>query len=188
MLELFGRNWWLILLRGIAAVLFGLTALLLPDITLVTLVVLFGAYVLLDALFTLLTAFRKDDDQADWWVVLLEGLIGLLTGAAVLAWPEITALVLVYLAAGWAVVTGILEITAAVFLRREIQGEWFLVLSGAASTIIGAVLFLQPDAGMIVISWLIGVYALIFGILLLVLSLQLRSIHKDLKQGSGMDI
>ena len=186
MLELLGKNWWLILLRGAAAVFFGMAALLLPEITLVTLVILFGVYVLLDGVFSLVTALRKEGRQANGWVVLVEGLIGLVVGIAVLVWPEITALILIFLAAGWAIATGILEIVAAVSLRKEIQGEWFLVLSGLASLVIGVILFLQPGAGMVAVSWLIGIYALIFGGLLIVLSLQLRSQIKDLESSSDL--
>jgi uncharacterized membrane protein HdeD (DUF308 family) len=186
MLDLLGRNWWLILLRGAAAVLFGLAALLLPEVTLVTLVILFGVYVLIDGVFSVAAALREKGRRTDWWVVLVEGLVGLIIGAAVLAWPGITALVLIYLAAGWAAATGILELVAAVFLRKEIQGEWFLALSGLASLAIGVILFLQPGAGMVVVSWLIGVYAVVFGLLLIVLSLRLRSRIRDLESGGEL--
>lgn len=186
MLDLLGRNWWLILLRGAAAVLFGLAALLLPEITLVTLVILFGVYVLIDGVFSLAAALREKGRRTDWWVVLVEGLVGLLIGAAVLGWPGITALVLIYLAAGWAAVTGILELVAAVSLRKEIQGEWFLVLSGLASLAIAVILFLQPGSGMVAVSWLIGIYAVVFGLLLIVLSFRLRARIRDLESGGEL--
>jgi len=119
-------------------------------------------------------------------VVLLEGLIGLTLGGATLAWPEITALVLIYLAASWAVLTGVLEILAALALREELRGEWLLALIGLASVLIGVVLFAQPGAGMVAVSWLIGVYALIFGLLMIALSWKMRSLLKrDSTPGSA---
>jgi uncharacterized membrane protein HdeD (DUF308 family) len=104
----------------------------------------------------------------------------------VLAWPGITALVLIYLAAGWAAATGILELVAAVSLRKEIQGEWFLVLSGLASLAIAVILFLQPGSGMVAVSWLIGIYAVVFGLLLIVLSFRLRARIRDLESGGEL--
>jgi len=186
MIRLLGKNWWLLLLRGVAALLFGLAALFWPEITLVSLVILFGAFVVVDGIFSLAAAFRERGVHPRWWVVLLEGLIGLTLGGATLAWPEITALVLIYLAASWAVLTGVLEILAALALREELRGEWLLALIGLASVLIGVVLFAQPGAGMVAVSWLIGVYALIFGLLMIALSWKMRSLLKrDSTPGSA---
>ena len=182
MLNLFGKNWWFFLLRGIAAVLFGLTALFVPKLTLLTLVIVFGVYVLIDGMISLAASFRERNQHSRWWVVLLEGVVGVAAGGLILAWPEITALALLYLAAGWALLTGVLELIAAFALRKVLEREWLLVLSGLASVAIAAILFLQPEAGFLATSWMIGIYAVLFGLLMILLSLRLRSWYQESHQ------
>src|SRR5215216_2831266 len=123
MLSVLARNWWALVLRGVFAVLFGLAAFFWPAITLAALVLLFGAYALADGLFAVVAAITGADRQTRWWALLLEGIAGILAATATVLWPGLTALALLYLIAAWAILTGVLEIVAAVRLRREIEGE-----------------------------------------------------------------
>jgi uncharacterized membrane protein HdeD (DUF308 family) len=175
MLALLGRNWWTVVLRGVIAVLLGLAALGWPQITLQVLVILLGAYLLVDGAFAIFSGVRDRSRHRQWWLLLLEGLAGIVAGAIALFLPGITALVLIYLLAAWALVTGILEILAAIRLREELRGEWLLVLGGVASILFAIIVALRPTAGMIALIWLIAIYAIIFGILFIILGLRLRS-------------
>jgi uncharacterized membrane protein HdeD (DUF308 family) len=143
------RNWWVLLIRGIAAVSFGALTFLAPGISLVALVLLFGAYAFADGIFAIVMTLRRRGARNPWWILLLEGVAGL--GAAAVTWfyPGLTALALLYLIAIWAGVTGVLEIALAIRLRKVIAGEWLLALSGVASLALGVVLVLFPFPGMI---------------------------------------
>ena len=169
------QNWWAFLIRGIAAVIFGVLTLLAPGISLVTLVVLFGAYAFADGIFAVVMAIRQRGGRNPRWVLWLEGLAGV--GAALVTWfyPGLTALALLFLVAGWAVVTGVLQIMLAIRLRKVISGEWLLVLSGVLSVALGVVLALFPAPGVIALVLWIGAYAMLFGALLIGLSFRLRS-------------
>jgi uncharacterized membrane protein HdeD (DUF308 family) len=180
--ESLSRNWWLVLLRGIAAVLFGLTAFFWPGLTFAVLVLAFGAYVLIDGVFSLVSGFMSIGKSSRWWVFVLEGLVSIVMGVLTFVWPGVTALALIYLIAAWAVITGVLEVAAAIRLRKEIDNEWMLALSGVASVLLGILLVFQPAAGSVAVIWMIGAYALIFGVLMIVLSFRLRSWRK---QNSG---
>jgi uncharacterized membrane protein HdeD (DUF308 family) len=174
MIGVLARNWWALALRGLFALLFGLLAFALPGITLAALVILFGAYSLVDGIFALVTAVRAAEAHERWWLFVLEGLAGVAAGVITFMWPGITALVLLFLIAWWAIVTGIFEIAAAVRLRKEIRGEWALVLGGVASVFFGLVLLFRPGVGALAVIWLIGTYAVVFGLLLLMLAFRLR--------------
>ena len=174
MMNVLARNWWALALRGLFAVLFGLLAFAWPGLTLAALVILFGAYALVDGVFALLAAVRAAEAHERWWLFVLEGLAGIAASLITFMWPGITALVLLYLIAWWAVITGIFEIAAAIRLRKEISGEWVLVLSGAVSVIFGLVLLFRPGVGALAVIWLIGAYALVFGALLSMLAFRLR--------------
>jgi uncharacterized membrane protein HdeD (DUF308 family) len=169
------QNWWLVLLRGVLAILFGISAFLWPGITWLTLIVLFGVYAIADGLIAIWTAFSRTRESPRWWTFLLEGLLNIGAGVVALIWPDLATLVLIYMIAFWAVFTGILEIIAAIRLRNEITNEWFLALGGVLSIGLGILLFLQPVAGSLAIIWLIAGYALVFGILLVILGIRLRS-------------
>ena len=175
MVQSLSQNWWLVVLRGVLAILFGVAAILWPGITLLTLIVMFGVYAIVDGLIAIWTVFSRTRESSRWWTFLVEGLLGLGAGIAALVWPGLATLVLVYLIASWAVFTGILEIVAAVRLRHEITNEWFLALSGVLSIGLGILLFLQPAAGSLAIIWMIAGYALVFGILLVILGIRLRN-------------
>ena len=174
MMEALARNWWALALRGLFAVLFGLLAFAWPGLTLAALVLLFGAYALVDGVFALVAAVRAAEAHERWWWFVLEGLAGIAAGLLTFVWPGITALVLLYLIAWWAVITGVLEIAAAIRLRNEISGEWALALGGVASVVFGFLLLFRPGAGALAVVWLIGIYALLFGVLLLMLAFRLR--------------
>jgi uncharacterized membrane protein HdeD (DUF308 family) len=175
MVIVLARNWWALALRGLFAILFGIAAFAWPGITLGALVLLYGAYALVDGVFAIAAAVVGRTDGMPWWALVLEGVAGIAVGIMTFAWPGITALVLLYLIAAWAVVTGIFEIVAAVRLRKEIQGEWLLALSGILSVLFGFALVFNPLAGALAVVWLIGAYAIAFGTLMIALAFRLRS-------------
>jgi len=176
MLHMLARNWWALALRGLVAVLFGLLTIIIPGVTLVTLVLLFGAYAVVDGIFNVMASFRSASHH---WALLIEGAIGILAGILTFAWPAITAIALLYLIAFWAIFTGIFEIIAGVRLRKTITNEWALLLMGALSMLFGILILFAPAAGALAIVLWIGVYALAFGVFLLVLAFRLRG-HRDL--------
>jgi uncharacterized membrane protein HdeD (DUF308 family) len=168
------RNWWALALRGVLAVVFGLIALLAPGLTLVALVILFGAYALVDGLFAVAAAVRAAEAHQRWGWLLVEGLAGILAGIITFVVPGITAVVLLYVIAFWALVTGVLELIAGVQLRGHLGREWLLLLGGVASIVFGILLIVHPLAGALAVLWLIGVYAIVFGLLVLWLAFRLR--------------
>jgi uncharacterized membrane protein HdeD (DUF308 family) len=169
------RNWWVVLVRGIAGILFGLATFFAPDLSLTVLVLLFGAYALVDGILTLVSAIRRRSGTDRWWLLLLQGIAGIAVGVATAVWPEITALALVYLIAAWALVTGGLEIAAAIRLRKVITREWLLALAGIASVALGIVFILFPGPSALALVLWIGAFALVYGALLTVLAFRLRS-------------
>ncbi len=176
MLHTLATNWWALALRGLVAVLFGLLTFLLPGITLVTLVLLFGAYALVDGIFNLIAFFRVASHH---WALLLEGVIGIIAGILTFALPAITAIVLLYLIAFWAIFTGIFEIIAGIRLRKAITNEWLLLVMGVLSVLFGVLILFAPGAGALAIVLWIGAYALVFGVFLLALAFRLRG-HRHL--------
>ena len=174
MLESLARYWWLLVLRGLIAILFGVLAYLRPGITLTTLVLFFGAFALVNGIFAVIAAVGGRKSNEHWWVLLLEGLLGILLG--VLTWraPGITALALVFYIAAWALVTGVLEIVAAIRLRKEIEGELWLGLSGLLSVGLGILLMIGPGAGAIALLWMIAAFAIVFGVSLVLLGFRVR--------------
>jgi len=161
-------------LRGALAVAFGLIALIWPGITLGVLVALFGAYVILEGILALVAAYKHRVEKSSW-LILLEGVAGILVGLFAFIWPSLTALILLIFIALWAIITGILKLAAAIELRKEIVGEWILGLAGAVSILIGILLIANPGPGVLAVVWLIGLYALIFGGLLIFLGLKVHN-------------
>ncbi len=172
------RHWWMLLLRGVLAIMFGAMSFAWPRITVAVLVLLFGAYVLVDGAFAVAAAVTAPKELKGWWALLIEGLLGVGAGIVTFVWPAITALVLLWLIALWAVLTGVFEIAAAVQLRKIITGEWLLVVSGILSLLFGLLLIVMPVAGALAIVWLIGAYAVVFGILLCALAIRLKTLSK----------
>jgi uncharacterized membrane protein HdeD (DUF308 family) len=171
MLHLLARHWWALALRGVFAVLFGLLTFLIPGITLLTLVLLFGAYAILDGIFDIVSAVRAPGRH---WPLVLEGVVGIIIGILTFLWPGITTMVLLYLIAFWAIFTGVLEIVAGIRLREVIANEWLLILMGVLSVLFGFLILIFPGAGALAIIIWIGAYALLFGIMLIALAFLLR--------------
>ncbi|HEV2458713.1 MAG TPA: HdeD family acid-resistance protein [Ktedonobacterales bacterium] len=175
MQSLLARHWWVVALRGLAAVVFGILALVWPRGALIVLIALFGAYALVDGVLAVFLAFQGRENNRNWGWLLIEGIAGILIGIITFRWPGVTAVVLLAFIAVWAIITGAMEIFEAIELRRTINNEWLLILGGAASVIFGLLLILFPVGGALAVVWLIGIYAIIFGGLLLGLAWRLRS-------------
>ena len=171
------RNWWLFLIRGILAVLFGLMAFAWPTLTLVTLVLVYGAYAFVDGL----TAIWVGASSRAWGVLLF-GILGVLVGIYTFFYPAVTAVALLYLIAAWALVRGVFEIVTAIQLRKEISYEWALILSGLISIIFGVVLVLNPRGGALAMVLVIGVFALMFGVMTIVFAFRVRRLRNRLER------
>jgi uncharacterized membrane protein HdeD (DUF308 family) len=178
MLESLSRNWWAVVLRGAAAVLFGLLALIWPNITVFVLVALFGAYALVDGVLALVAAAMGENRGRRGWLIF-EGVAGVLAGIVAFVWPGVTTLALLYVIAAWALVTGVLEVMAAIRLRREIQGEWLLILSGVCSVVFGILLAVWPATGALALVILIGCFAIVFGVVLVAFGMRLRRLRQE---------
>jgi uncharacterized membrane protein HdeD (DUF308 family) len=170
------RYWCVFLVRGVIAVLFGIMTLIWPVITLMVLVLLFGIYALIHGIFTVYVGVRVRRDGERWWMMILGGLVGIATGVLTFIWPRVTALVLLYFIAAWAIITGVFEVVAAIWLRKMIKGEWFLALGGILTLFFGVLLAILPIPGALAITWLIGIYAMIIGVLLIILAFRVRSL------------
>jgi uncharacterized membrane protein HdeD (DUF308 family) len=175
MVDVLARNWWAILIRGIVAILFGLCAFFIPGAALWALIILFGAYCLVDGVFAIVASVRAAQAHERWGQLLFAGIVGVIVAAITWFYPGLTALALLYVIAAWAIVTGVLEIVAAFQLRRQITGEFWWILAGLLSIVFGLFLVWQPGAGALAVIWVIGVYAIVFGIFLLGLAFRLRS-------------
>ena len=174
MKEQITANWWVMALRGVLGVILGLVAFAAPGAALTVLVAFFGAYALVDGVFALMAAARWGHTDDRWWLLLLEGIIGVGVGIFVFAHPAVTALALITLVGIWAIVTGIVEIAAAIRLHQVVAGEWLLGLSGALSILFGVALLAVPGAGLVVWIYVLGVYALLYGGSMLALAFRLR--------------
>lgn len=171
------HSWWILILRGIAAILFGIVAFVWPALTGVALVIAFGAYALLDGVFAVVTGISRLGHSSRGWAFLLEGLLGIVVGLAALLLPGVVAVALIYLIAAWALITGIFEIVSAVQLRKEITNEWALGLSGLLSIVFGVLVMLQPATGGLAVVWILGGYAIAFGVLLIIAGIRLRGVR-----------
>jgi len=173
MLHALARYWWLVLLRGIAAIIFGILTFIWPGMTLLTLVLLYGAFALADGIIALAAGIMGRERAPRWWL-LVHGLLGIAVGILTLAWPGITALVLLLFIAGSAIATGVLQIIGAIRLRKEIDNEWLLIAGGVLSVLFGLVLAIQPQTGALALLFVIGFYAILYGVLLIALAFRLR--------------
>jgi uncharacterized membrane protein HdeD (DUF308 family) len=174
MTTMLSRNWWMVVVRGAAAILFGILVILLPSLALTALIALFAAYALVDGIFAIVTAIQHRN-QSNWGLTLIEGFLSIAAGVIAFVWPGITALTLLYLLAAWAIFTGVMEIWAAIELRREISDEWLLGLSGVLSIGFGILLILFPGAGALAVLGIIGAYSIIFGIVMVALGFRLKN-------------
>jgi uncharacterized membrane protein HdeD (DUF308 family) len=171
------QNWWLFLLRGALALLFGLIAFVAPGLTLILLIYLFAGYMLVDGIFALVAALRAVERHERWGSLIFEGLVDIACAIVIVLWPGISELVLVYVVAVWAIITGVLVLIAAMRLHR-VAGEWLLWLNGLLSLVLGIVFLAIPLAGVVAIAWWIGAYAILFGAALIALGLRLRQLHQ----------
>ena len=174
MLHGLARNWWLLLLRGIAAIVFGVLTFVWPGLTLLTLLFLYGAFALVDGILSLVAALMGGAPAPRWWLAIV-GVLGLAAGILTFAWPGVTALVLLLFIAFWAIATGVMQIVGAIKLRKEIDNEWLLIFCGVLSVLFGLILIVQPQTGALALVFLIGFYAILEGIGLVALSQRLRA-------------
>ena len=175
MLENVTRHWWILLLRGILAVLLGVLAIVLPGVTALALALLFGAYALIDGIFAVVAAIRMSHTDGRWGWLLAEGILGVIFGLAALAFPGITLLLLVFLVAAWAIVTGITAISTAWRIRKLIAGEWLWILVGALSVLFGILVAFEPSYGLFAVVYTFAFYAILTGVTFIGLSFRLRS-------------
>src|SRR5438309_10518754 len=175
------REVWALAWRVTLASLIGLAAIVLPGVTVAVLITRFGAYALVDGVLAIIAGVRAAERHERWWSPVLKGLAGIAAGVVTFVQPALTALALLYLIGGWGIVTGILEIVAAVHLHRA-HGEWLLVLNGVLSVLFGLLVIVWPGAGVLTLLWLIGTYSIVFGVVLLVLAFRLRNLHGRARQ------
>ncbi len=177
MLEVLTQKWWAVALRGILAIVFGIVALVFPGVTLVSLALVFGAYAFVDGVFAIVSALGHRGREAVWYV--LEGILGIAVGVATFFFPGITAQALVFLVGLWAILTGIFEVVAG--FELPISRDWLLALAGVLSIVFGVLVFANPVSGAVAVVWLIGIYALVFGVTLLVFGIRLRGLRSKLE-------
>jgi uncharacterized membrane protein HdeD (DUF308 family) len=167
--------WWAFVVRGVAAVLFGMLTFIVPGMALLTLVFLFGAYAIVEGAFNIAAAVHRGEPRRQpAWVLALEGVVSIVAGLLAYVLPGLTALSLLLLIAAWSLVTGVLEIAAAIRLRRQVKGEWLMALSGVLSVVFGFLLMVFPGAGALAVVLWIGAYAIPFGAILIALGVKLR--------------
>ena len=177
LLALLAERWWTLLLRGLVAIAFGLLAWFLPEITLTALILLFGAYALVDGGLAVWAALAGRRTHPQWWLLLLGGLIGIGIGVVTFVAPELTALALLICIAIWAVATGVLQIVIAIRAGDMLPGKWLLFLGGTLSIVFGVLLMVWPGAGILSLIWLLAAYAMVFGILIVVLAFKVRKLR-----------
>jgi uncharacterized membrane protein HdeD (DUF308 family) len=170
-LNIFARNWYLLLIRGILAVVFGILAFGMPKATILALTLLYGVYAFADGLTALWVGTKSRA-----WALALAGVLGLLVGAYAMFYPGITAIALLYVIAAWAIIRGVFEIVTGFQLRKEISHEWALIVGGLFSILFGMVLFANPAAGAMAVIWIIGAFAVVFGLIMIVLAFHLRGL------------
>jgi uncharacterized membrane protein HdeD (DUF308 family) len=168
MYKFLSQYWWVLVVRGAAAILFGVLAFILPMESLAAVVVVFGAYALIDGMFASAAAIAGRKMTADWWILLLQGLVSIGVGVVTYMSPAITAMALLFYIALGAVLVGALQIVAAVELRYELTGEWWLVLGGIVGMVFGALLVLRPTEGALTVLWLIATFAIVWGVMLMI--------------------
>ena len=186
MLDTLKGGWWLLVLRGVAAVLFGVAAFAWPGMTAQVLVLLFGAYALVNGIFTLGLAIRAPKGTPGKGTLALLGLLGVAAGIVTFFYPGITAISLLSVIAVWAIFTGAFEIAAAIKLRKELANEWVLILSGVLSVVFGVLVIAMPSAGALSIIWLIGVYAVLFGIMMLTVAFKLKGLVSEARAATRL--
>jgi uncharacterized membrane protein HdeD (DUF308 family) len=177
------RWWWTFILRGVLAIAFGVVAFVSPPATITALVLLFGAWALVDGVFHIAGAIQDRSRNRSWWLALLEGLVSIIAGVLALAFPAVAALSLLLIISVWSILTGVVEVVMAIRLREQITGELWLAIAGILSILFGVLLFLFPTTGAVTIVWIIGAFAIAFGISMIALGWRLRQIHQRVTAG-----
>ena len=177
MLNITARNWWVLALRGLLAVILGITLFVSPGLALGALLLVFGAYMLVDGVFAIINAVSHHEQNPYWWVSLIEGVLGILAGMITFIMPGITALVLLYIIAFWAITTGVMQVISAIELRKVIKNEMLLGMAGMLSILFGLLLIVYPASGALAVLWLIGGYMLVFGVLMIMLAFRVRGMR-----------
>jgi uncharacterized membrane protein HdeD (DUF308 family) len=175
-----GRHWWVLALRGVLAIVFGGIAVINPAAFWTAMVILFAACALVDGVASIVAATTGHVPAGRRWLFVLRGLLGIAAGAIAIVWPNITAVALYYVISGWAVATGVIEMAAGIDLSRRVRGAWLLIISGLLSVALGLLLGLHPLAGMIVVTWWVGAWAITYGVVLIILAFRLRSDSRHL--------
>ncbi|EOD78720.1 putative membrane protein [Grimontia indica] len=174
------RNWWVLLLRGIASIIFGFMLWTLPtEESVETLILVFGIFAFVDGALQVWTAIMERKERDNWVVLMLWGVVGIAAGIMTFTVPGLTAVALLFYIAVWAIAKGVLEIIAAIRLRKEITGEWLLILGGIISILFGGFLMSNPAAGATALIWVIAMYAFIFGVLFVALSFKLKGLKEN---------
>jgi uncharacterized membrane protein HdeD (DUF308 family) len=168
------KNWWALLLRGLASIVFGVLAFAWPGITILSLVILYGAYALVDGVFALYAGVSGNGAGGSRWWMAIVGIAGILAGLYAFFLPGSAALILLTLIAAWAIVSGVFEIIGAIRLRKEIDNEWMLILHGVLTVLFGVLLFAMPGAGAVAMVWVIGAYAIAAGVIMIALAFRLK--------------
>jgi uncharacterized membrane protein HdeD (DUF308 family) len=168
------QNWWAVAVRGVLGILFGLIALIMPGAAMLSLVLLFSAYIIADGFLAIVSAVRAARRHERWGWLTFEGLVNIVAGVVLVVWPGLTVLAYVLMVAAWSIVSGAFMVAAAFRLDRK-HGRWWLAFGGAASVVLGVLIILAPMVGAVVLTWWIGAYALVFGVTLLALSFKLRA-------------
>jgi uncharacterized membrane protein HdeD (DUF308 family) len=175
MVHALAKNWWMLLLRGVAAIIFGVLTFAWPGMTLLTLIMFYGAFALIDGVLAIVAAITGGAPAPRWWLAIV-GLLGIATGLVVFMMPGLTALVLLYFIAGWAIATGVFQIIGAIRLRKEIDDEWYLILGGLISVLFGIGVMMAPGAGALALLWVIGIYAVVIGVIMVGLAFRLKKL------------
>lgn len=173
------RNWWTLLVRGIVAVIFGILAIANPKTTLTVLLLFAAAYVIVDGILSILASLTAAERGRGWGWLLVSGILGVAIGVAMFVWPDVTALVLLYLFVAWLLVIGVMQLVAGIRMRRLISGALWIALAGVLSIVLGFYILANPEAGLIGLLWIIGIYAILFGAMMIMASLQLRRWYRN---------
>lgn len=176
------RTWWVLMLRGVLAIIFGVLVWSQPEISIALLILFFGAYLIVDGVLGAYSSITGRKDHDDWWVLLIWSLLSVGIGILTFVAPGVTAVALLFYIIIWAVATGVLQVVAGIRLRKEIKGEWFLILGGIISVAFGVFLMAQPAAGALAMAWLIAIYAILFGAILVALAFKVRVFGKEVSR------
>ena len=185
MLDVIASGWWMLLIRGLAAIVFGVLTFFWPGITLLILIILFAAHAVVDGAMAIGMGLqlRKEPVSTPWLAIILAGVISIAAGIMAFAWPALTAAVLLFLIAGWAIARGVIEVVAAIHFRKVIDNEWFLAAAGVLSVLFGVSLIAWPGAGLLGLMWLVGSFSIAIGTLMCLLAFRLRGLERNIKTG-----